>query len=138
MECREERERVSVQGWKLNFSASHLYLFHPPPICISLVLLPPFVHRRVHNRVGMHSSRYTASHEIRNGRKREKYEERGREREKKHRKGVAIERDTEKNLLVSTYESCCILSPSILIFFILLQGLKNSLNDQLEINCFDE
>lgn len=57
------------------------------------------------------------------------------EREKKHRKGVAIERDTEKNLLVSTYESCCILSPSILISFYspprVKKLLKRSTGDQL-------
>lgn len=57
-----------------------------------------------------------------------------REREKTQKRG-RDRADTEKNLLVSTYESCCILSPSILIFFYspprVKKLLKRSTGDQL-------
>lgn len=91
-----------------------------------------------HNRVGMHSSRYTASHEIRNEEdgKREREKTRGK-REKKTEKGG---RDREKKPRRFRYTNP-VASFLPLPFFILLQRVKKLLKLRRTINwsnCFDE
>lgn len=141
VECRRKGASLCSR-MEIEFLSFHLDLTSTCSIRRYLhlaVLLPPFVHRRVHNRVGMHSSRYTVSHEIRNGggqKKRKKERERG--RGKKHRKGVAIERDTREKkreeppwFRYTKYRNP--VAPFLPLFFLFSsteKGLKNCLNER--------
>lgn len=86
------------------------------------VLLPPFVHRRVHNRVGMHSSRYTVSHEIRNGggqkkRKKERERGRGKNTERGSRSSETLEKRNVRNPLGFDIRNTEILLHPFSLFF---------------------
>ena len=137
VECREERGaggEFSVQGWKLNFSAStsisplpvpsaaYLHLARPPPaLCVHTTALECIV--RGTRRPTKYETRRTGKERERRGKREKKTEKGGRDREKKPR------RFRYTNPVASFLP---------LPFFILLQRVKKLLKLRRTINSFDE
>lgn len=129
VECREERGaggEFSVQGWKLNFSAStsisplpvpsaaYLHLARPPPaLCVHTTALECIVRG---------TRRPTKYETRRTGKEREK--KRGERERKKQRKGVAIEKRNPAG-----FDIRILLHPfSLFLFLFSSKGLRNFLN----------